>query len=414
MQRNKRATGLAICAVALTALVGVGCGSSNSPSEQTDASSATSSSSTTAADKGPITIGAAVAKTGFMVAYDKPDMAGFQIAMDEINANGGIDGRQVKLITEDSASTPAGAKKAAEDLIDKGAEILITTANFDVGSPAGIAAEEKGILNISAGAASPKYGAQGIGPLAYTVAPATYYEGAAMAQLAKNNGWDTVFALDDTSLDYSSEQCDGFNEYAKQIGLNVVGDSFKNSDKSIASQITKIKSSGAKAIAVCSYTPGGATAVRQIRAAGIDLPMMSGIGMAGTYWLKAVPNLSDFYTVSSASMYGDDPDPKVNEFVKKFQEKTGEVPATDAAVGGYSAMQMIAKAIERAGGSTDGAALAKQLDQFKDEPLLMGPTTYTPETHIINGRPMKVIKYTDGKPAYDETLEVPGEVDLHL
>jgi branched-chain amino acid transport system substrate-binding protein len=393
--------------MAAAALAAAGCGSSSNPSS--------GASATTSAKKqtGPIVIGAAVASTGFMVSYDKPDMAAFKIGMDEINARGGIDGRKLKLITEDTASTPAGAKKAAEDLIAKGAQIMLVTSNFDVGSPAGIAAQEKNILNFSVGAASPKYGVQGIGPTAFTPAPATYYEGAAMAQLLKDKGYKKAFMLDDTSLDYSSEQCVGFKEHAKEIGLPATGDSFKNGDKSIASQITKIKGSGADAVAVCSYTPGGATAVRQIRAAGVNLPLVSGIGMAGTYWLKAIPRLSNFYTVSSASMYGDDPDPKVNDFVEKFKAQNGEVPSTDAAVGGYSISEIIDRAVKQVG-STDGAKLAQAIESFKDMPLLMGPTTYTSTVHIVSGRPMKIIKYTNGKPAYAGTLKVQGDVDLHL
>ena len=409
MHRNKTALSFAACGLAAFALATAGCGSASNPSAQTGTSSASGGTKAS----GPIVIGAAVASTGFMVSYDKPDMAAFKIGMDEINARGGIKGRKLKLITEDTTSTPAGAKKAADDLIAKGAQILLVTSNFDVGSPAGIAAQAKNILNFSVGAASPKYGVQGIGQTAFTPAPATYYEGAAMAQLAKEKGWNKAFMLDDTSLDYSSEQCTGFKEHAKEIGLDAVGDSFKNGDKSIASQITKIKASGAQVVAVCSYTPGGATAVRQIRAAGVTLPLVSGIGMAGTYWLKAVPHLSDFYTVSSASMYGDDPDAKVNAFVKKFKAETGEVPSTDAAVGGYSIAQMIDKAVAQVGG-TDGTALAGVIEKFHNEPLLMGPTTYTPTVHIVTGRPMKIIKYTNGKPAYAGPLEVTGDVDLHL
>ncbi|OZD06572.1 hypothetical protein CH275_10190 [Rhodococcus sp. 06-235-1A] len=391
-------------AVAVSCLMLAACGSSTNPN------AATSSES----QDGPIVIGAAVATSGFMTSFDEPDMAGFKIAMDEVNAAGGIDGRQIELIQEDTTSTAAGAKKAAETLIDQGARILLTSANFDVGSPAGIAAQDQGILNVSIGAASPKYGAQGIGPQAYTVAPATYLEGATLAQLAKEKGWTTPFLLDDKSLDYSTEVCQGFRDHAADLGLQTQEDSFNNSDQSIASQITKIKSSGATAIALCSYTPGGATAVRQLRAAGIDLPILSGIGMAGTYWLDAVPDLSNFYTASTASIYGDDPNPKVNDFITAFTEATGAGPATDAAVGGYSAGEMIFDAIEKAGGSTDGAALSDQLDTLTDEPLLAGSTTFTPELHIPADRPLAIIEYTAGKPAYTETLPVEGTVDLHL
>lgn len=399
---SRKYVGLAASAIALSITMAA-CGGSSNPN----------SASSDNDGKGDIVVGAAIAKSGFMTSFDDPDMAGFKIAMNEVNAKGGINGRKIKLIESDTTSTAAGSRKAGEELIDKGADVLLTSANFDVGSPAGIVAQEKGILNVSIGAASPKYGAQGIGPQAYTVAPATYLEGATLAQLVKDQGWKRPLLLDDTSLDYSTEVCAGFKDQAKKLGIETLGDSFKNSDKSIASQITKIKSSGADSIALCSYTPGGATAMRQLRAAGVDLPTMSGIGMAGTYWLDAVPNLSNFYTASTISIYGDDPNEKVNAFVKTFTDKTGAGPSTDAAVGGYSAGEMIFKAIEKAG-STDGEKLSAVLDTFKDEPLLAGKTTYTPTLHIPADRPLEIIQYTDGKPAYLKTLPVEGDVDLHL
>jgi len=380
------------------------------------ASSASSSNPTASGseDHSPIVIGAAVARTGFMKSFDDPDMGGFKIAMAEINAAGGIDGHPVKLITADSASTPEGAKKAAEDLIDQGAQILLTTANYDVGNPAGAVAEAAGMLNVSIGAASPKYGVQGIGPLSYTIAPPTYLEGATIAQFVQDQGWDHLFLLDDTSIDYSSEVCQGAKDQAANLGLKTTEATFQNSDQSIASQIAQIKSSGADAIALCSYTPGGATAMRQIRAAGVSLPTLSGIGMAGTYWLNAVPHLSNFYTASTASIFGDDPNPKVNAFVKTFAKENGGPPATDAAVGGYSAGEMIFDALKATNADTSGQALAAELDTFQNQPLLAGPTTFTSTLHIPADRPLEIIKYVNGKPGYLKTIKVEGTVDLHL
>jgi branched-chain amino acid transport system substrate-binding protein len=404
MGRNIVASAL-LCAVA--SLAAAACGGTTNPT-------AASSAAAGGKQAGPIVIGAAIATTGFMTSFDTPDMNGFKIAMNEVNSRGGINGRKIKLITENTQSTTSGAKQAATDLISKGAQILLVTANFDVGSPAGIVAEDKGILNVSIGAASPDYGVQGIGPLAFTVAPATYLEGATLAQLSKQQGWLHPFLLDDTSLDYSTQLCQGFKDQAARLGLKTSETTFQNSDQSVAAQLAQIKSSGADAIALCSYTPGGATAMRQIRAAGIDLPTLGGIGMAGTYWLSAVPKLSNFYTASSASIYGDDPNPQVNSFVTQYVKDYGGLPSTDAAVGGYAAGQMIFQAIKEAGGNTTGSAVAARLSQFSNVALLPGPTTYTSTVHIPASRPLKIIKYTDGKPAYSETLPVSGTVNLHI
>ena len=64
---------------------------------------------------------------------------------------------------------------------------------------------------------------------------------------------------------------------------------------------------------------------------------------------------------------------------EKFEEVTGDPPPTSTALTGYSVIQAVQKGIEENGGSTDGAALAKTIEGFKDEPLLVGPTTFTPQ-----------------------------------
>src|SRR5690606_24983138 len=140
-----------------------------------------------------------------------------------------------------------------------------------------------------------------------------------------------------------------------------------------------------------TLTPAGPAALRQIRAAGLEMPVLSAEDMDGDYWLEAVPNLSNFYFVAMGSMFGDDPRPEVNRFVKMFEEKYGHHPTTAHTLTGYDAIQGIAKAIERAG-STDGAALKAELEKFEDEPMLAGPTSFTAKRHINFHRPMVVMQ----------------------
>jgi branched-chain amino acid transport system substrate-binding protein len=373
-------------AVALAVLALAGCSSPASDS----------SGSSGGDDSGPIVIGGAIASTGFMSSYDQPAWAALKIGVDEVNASGGIDGRTIELIQSDSASTTEGASKAATDLLAKGADILAVTSNFDLGSPAGNVAQDAGVLNISLAAASPKYGVQGIGPQAFTGAIATYNEGAAIAQYFKEKGWTTAVAFEDTSLDYSTEVCAGFRERAELLGITVSDQQFKNDDKSIASQITAIKSDAPHAVALCSYPPGGATALREMRAAGLEQPIMSGVGMGGTFWIDAVPDLSNFYTASMVSVFGDDPDPAVNDFVAKFTKETGAAPTTDVALAGYTVSQMVIEALKATNGDTDGAALTAALEKFQQKQLLTGKYTFNSTTHIAADSPASVIEYTNG------------------
>ncbi len=70
---------------------------------------------------------------------------------------------------------------------------------------------------------------------------------------------------------------------------------------------------------LCTMMPGAVSAIKQIRAAGIKSMILNGSGVDGSYWLNAVPDLSNFYVPVQGSIYGDDPNPKVNEFNTEVQ-----------------------------------------------------------------------------------------------
>ncbi len=117
--------------------------------------------------------------------------------------------------------------------------------------------------------------------------------------------------------------------WAEKLGLEILGhDVYLNGDPSIAAQITRIKNlaSPPDVIMNCSYIPGGASALRQLRAAGIESALLGGSSMSGTYWLDSVPGLTGHYVPEQASIYGDDPRPAVEVFNDKFEAKFGERP----------------------------------------------------------------------------------------
>ena len=124
---------------------------------------------------------------------------------------------------------------------------------------------------------------------------------------------------------------------------------------------------------LCSYGGGAVSAIRQIRAAGIDVPIGGGDSMDGSYWADAVPGLSDHYASSFGSIWGDDPRPEVNAFFDRYRAKYGE-PETSFPLNGYSVIQMLKVAIERAG-SFDSDAVLVEMSKFDKEPLLWGETT---------------------------------------
>lgn len=391
---------VAITMAAIAAMVVAGCGGDTNKA----------GGSSTARSDQPIILGAAIAQTGLFSAYDLPVMKSVELEVARLNAAGGIDGRKVEIVQADTRSDPAQGPAAAAQVLGKGAQIVLVTCDFDQGSPAALAAQQAGKVTFSLCAQSPKFGVQGIGPLAYTVAPATFAEGSVQATFAKRKGFRRPFLLVDNTISYDSEVCNGF----KQVFGPVAGEAlFKNGDVSIASQITALKNANPDLVVLCSYPPGGAAALRQLRAAGVDAAVISGNSMDGTYWINAIPNISDLYVSSTVSVYGDDPNPEVNSFVRAYARETGKPPATGITATGVAVVQAIAKAVERAG-TTDGKAVAEQLDKFRDEPLLTGPTTFTPQLHINTQMPMAILRYTDGKPRYVTTIAPSPDFELRL
>jgi branched-chain amino acid transport system substrate-binding protein len=372
------------------------CGSSDS-NDDTQAGGSTATQAAAKTTK-PVVIGFAGGTTGFLNFYDGPVKAGAQVAIDEVNAKGGVAGRMLKMISADNKSDTSQIVPAALDVLDKGADILMPTCDYDLGGPAARAAVKQGKLAIGC-AGGPLYGRQGIGPLLFNTMSGTPTEAAAMATFAKSKGLAKPYLLKDTTLEYSKTICSYFAESWKAGGGTLAGqDTFQNNDTSLSSQITRMKSAKADSIVLCSYPPGGAAAVKAIRAAGIDAAILGPNAMDGTYWLKAIPHLSNFYNVGYGTVSGEDPDPARAAFFKKFEQATGNPPATSVyPIMGYAAIQAVAKALQLTKGDSSGEALEKALETFKDEPLLSGPTTYTSSCHIPLGRPMQVVEIQKGK-----------------
>jgi branched-chain amino acid transport system substrate-binding protein len=352
-----------------------------------------------APSSGSLILGEAIAQTGFLAPFDVPASLSLSFAIQDINAKGGILGRQVKAVFADTKSVPANGTSAALQVINQGAQIVIVSCDFDFGSPAAIAAAGKGLLSFSLCAGSTRFG-EPLLPMSYTLNDPDINDGTVGANFAyTNKGFRSVYILKDTCCEYTTRVSDYFNTVWKSLtGTKIVGeDTFANSDPSIASQITRIKSLAQPPdfIYLGSLTPGGASALRQIRAAGINLPVVAGNGMDGTYWNDAVPNLSNFFVTYIRSTLGDDPNTAVNALVARFIATTGQPPQHSTSLNGYSVLEAIDLAATRAN-SLDPKAMQAQLNKFTNENFLVGPTTFTPQYHCNLFRPMAVIEVEKG------------------
>lgn len=354
-----------------------------------------------AQDSKPIIIGAAIAQSGFIAAYDADPAKAAEMAIGDVNDAGGVLGRPLKMIYSDTKSEIPQGAVAATEVLDQGADIVIVTGDFDFGGSAARAANAQGKIAIAPFAADPKFGVKGIGPYAFTFSTASDTVGTVLAEFATTKHWKTAYALTQTNIQYDLSVSDAFQARFKELNGDdaLVGkDTFSMDDVSIASQITRIRALDPQpdVLLLSTFTPAGPAALRQLRAAGLTMPIVSGEDMDGDYWLKSVPDLSDFYYAAMGSIFGDDPRKDVNDFIARFIKLYGGHPSTAHTLTGYSVIQAIKVAAERAG-SVDSDAIKTEFEKFHNEPLLVGPTSFDDTTHINFMRPMVIMQVQEGK-----------------
>lgn len=357
---------------------------------------------------GPITIGFIGGMSGVFAPYEKPALDGAKLAVKEINAAGGVNGRRLKLVTEDNKSDINESARAGQAILDDGAVASLVPVDLNYGGGAAQVIQGAGKIAMSVGGGSTQWAK--FGPLVYNVGTTATSDGAAMAQFAHDKGIKDAYLMVDTISDFSQELCDGFRTRFKELGGRILGsDTFNNKDTSLGAQITRMKSAARQPgiIANCSFPPGGALMVKQLRDAGIDSPLISSNGMDGDFWFKnSMPNLSGVYTVDWASVWGDDPAPGVNRLVKDLAKAQGSQPQNQFGVTGYIAVKAIAAAMRKAG-STDGDKVAAALNSFKHEDVGI-PLTFDKDFHMDRTREYRILQVVNGRPKFVTTVKTAG------
>jgi branched-chain amino acid transport system substrate-binding protein len=356
---------------------------------------------TGAADE-PIIIGAAIAQSGVVAPYDEGPAQAMEVAVDEINASGGLLGRPLKIVYADTKSDIAYGATAAEEVIAQGAAMVVVTCDYDFGGAAASVANSKNLITFSTCAGDPKFGPAGIGPNAFTMATGAPGQAVTLAEWAYDKQkWRNGYILLETTIAFDASFADAFKrrwiELAGEEGL-LGEDTFGGEDPQIATQITRIKSLPTQPdfIVLSSFPPAGPSAIRQLRAAGLEQPLLASESWDGDYWLEAVPGLSGLYYVTYASVFGTDPRPGMQEFMKKFEAKHGQSPITSHAITGYSVIEAWTRAVTKTG-TLDTDKVREVLQTFDKEPLLAGPTTFTEEIHINMQRDLVLMEVEGGR-----------------
>jgi branched-chain amino acid transport system substrate-binding protein len=374
---------LAVLALAIAA-VGTGVGGS-----QTNA-------------QAPIVIGWAFDSKGAMAPFDGPALAAAQLRVKQLNAKGGVGGRPFQIKTCDTqGNKPATAKSCAARLLSGNADIIFTTCDVDLAAPVVQEAINRGKL-----AVAPCIGTDQMGPkrfgakgrLAFTFGNVAQDEGSAMAEYAWRRGWRDAALATDTVIVYFKNVVRAFEVRWKQLGGKIVAKESYQSLGSTNVQNAVSRLSRVEADVIVTSTAGAfgalSTLVSGLRSLGNNTPILNSWAGDGTYWLPKSPQVTNYYFVTYASVFGDDPVKAVNALAKSVKAGTGGFLTGPAAIDG------VAAAIRRAGGSTNGVALAAQMEKFRKLPTISGNVSFSKTLHSVFGRQYRVIQIQNNKAKY--------------
>src|SRR6266568_6412742 len=318
---------LAVAAAALLALALIG-----------SALAATSRSTA----KSPIVIGWAFDGNGAMAPFDGPALAAAKLRVDQLNAKGGVNGRKLEIRTCDTqGNKPDVAKACALRLLDGKANVIFTTCDVDLAAPVVSAAINRGTLAIAPCIGTDQMGPKRFGAkghLAFSFGNVAQDEGSAMAQYAWSKGWRTAALATDTVIVYFRNVVQAFEVRFKQLGGKILAkETYQsqggNNVQNAVSRLNDVKA-GVYVTATAGAFGALSTFITGLRTLGNNTPVLNSWAGDGNYWLPTNPKVTNYWFVTFASSFGDDPNPAINRLATEVKAGTGGFITGPSAIDG--------------------------------------------------------------------------------
>ncbi|HJP95715.1 MAG TPA: ABC transporter substrate-binding protein [Pyrinomonadaceae bacterium] len=359
---------------------------------------------TNGSSSGPIAVGYYGDLSGRTSSFGQSTKNGVEMAADEINKAGGIDGRQIHVITEDDQGEPNKAATVVTKLInqDKVQALLgeVASSNSLAAAPK---AQEAKVPMISPSSTNPQV--TQVGDYIFRVCFIDPFQGEVMAKFAANNLKAKKAAiLYDFNSDYSRGLYQFFKRSFTSLGGQIVSEqSYTQGDRDFSGQLTAIRSANPDVIYVPGYYGEVGVISNQTKQLGIKAPLLGGDGWdAPQLWQLGGASLNGNYISNHYSV--DDPSPAIQKFVADYKGRYGILPDALAALG-YDSMKVLADAIKRAG-TTENTKLRDAIAQTKDFPGVTGKISIDKDRNAV--KPAVVLKLQDGKFHYETTISPEG------
>ena len=361
-----------------------------------------SSSSNAKASGDSITIGTVTTNSGTAAAYGEAEVKGFELAVSEINAKGGINGKKVKLESMDDKGDATEASNAFNKLSGDNNVLAVAgpTISATTAAVAPLADQAK-LATIAPAATSDSIET---GNYLFRTCFKDSYQGEVAARFAAENlKVKKVAVLYGTGDPYSSGVGEAFAKAAEKLGLEVVDKESSSSadDTEYSAQLQKIQASGAELLyAPYYYSVAGPYIIPQARSVGFEGYVMGPDGYDG---LKLTGDKSQYNKTYYTTHYSadDNTNTKVQDFIKSYKEKNNAEPNTFAALG-YDTIYMLKQAIEKAGKYATREDVRNAVTGMNFDGVT-GKFTMDK-----SGSPTKsviVLEMKDGKPVYNTTVQ---------
>ena len=333
---------------------------------------------------------------------------GAKLAIKEINANGGLLGKQIKAVVADNKSEPSESANAMTKLLTQDKVVAVTgTFSSSNAIAAASVAEANKTPYLVAGATNPKVTVdektKNVKKYIYRVCFIDPFQGTVAANFAaKDLKVKKAAMLVDNSSDYSKGLAEFFEAaFTKEGGTIVANEAYLQKDTDFKATLTKIKSKDMDILYVPGYYEEVGKIVKQAREMGITVPIVGADGWDSPKLgeIASASALNNTYFTNHYSV--EDTSPKAKAFVEAYTKEYGQKPEA-LAVLGYDAVYVLADAIKRAN-STDAAKIIEALATTKEFPAISGVTTIN-KTHDADKNAV-VIEMKDGKQVFKTSIK---------
>jgi len=345
--------------------------------------STTPSDSAAQEAKSPVVIGVSGPLTGDNAEYGKQWRKGIDLALKEINANGGVKGRKLEYVFEDTQSDPKQTPAVAQKFV---ANSKIAAVIGDFSSPASMAAspiyQRAGLVQLGITNSHPDF--TNTGDYIWSNTSNQKDDAPYLAALAVQKLNKKRLAVLYLNTDWGKTTTELFVGKAKELGAEVVvQEGYLSNEKDFRPILTKARDANPDALILISYYNDGALIAQQRDAVGLDTTVVAIGSVYSPQFIKLGGEaVEGVYTATR--FYPGDPRPEVQRFVQAYQKEHNEDPDSFSAVA-YDGVRILAQVMEQYG--TDRKAIRDGLGSIKDlDTVLYGKASFGPDRRLQNPR----------------------------